>query len=109
MSSYAYQGGGRDIDRSILDSLSSICLANFKPDLTIFLDIDPEQGLERIKIRGAIDRIEQESIDFFQKVSRGYKERLDRLDNVRIINARQPLEKVKEEITNHLQEFLKTL
>ena len=65
LSSQAYQGGGRGISSNTLASLSSMVLKGLKPDLTIYLDIDPVIGLERAKGRGELDRIEQEAIEFF--------------------------------------------
>lgn len=103
LSSYAYQGNGRGIDRKILDNLSDICLQGFKPDIIIFLDIKPEQGLERIKIRGKTDRIEQESLVFFRKVYQGYHEAIKKLDNVCIIDASASIDEVKNAIIRSLE------
>lgn len=106
MSTYAYQGGGRGINKNILDSLSAICLQDFKPDLILFLDIKPEQGFERIQNRGTLDRIEQESLAFFRKVYRAYHDCLKEHDNVCVIDASAPLEVVRDAITTHLHHFL---
>lgn len=106
LSTYAYQGGGRGIDKKILDNLSYICLQGFKPDIILFLDIMPEHGLERIKIRGKIDRIEQESLVFFKKVYQGYHEAIKKLDNVCIINASASIDEVKDAIIRSLDKLL---
>ncbi len=66
-SSLAYQGGGRQLGFDRVKQLNDLLLGDFKPDLTIYLDIDPEIGLERAKSRNALDRIEQEKIDFFSR------------------------------------------
>lgn len=65
LSSQAYQGGGRGIDKALMKSLRDTVLADFKPDLTLYLDLDPAVGLARARARGELDRIEKESMDFF--------------------------------------------
>ncbi len=52
LSSQAYQGGGRGIEQSKLSFLADMVLKGLKPDLTIYLDIDPAVGLARAKGRG---------------------------------------------------------
>ena len=47
LSSQAYQGGGREIEQATLSALSDITLKGFKPDLTLYLDVEPAVGLER--------------------------------------------------------------
>jgi dTMP kinase len=103
LSSYAYQGGGRGIDKNVLDFLSQFCLGQFKPDLLFFLDIDPEQGLERTKIRGEADRMELESLDFFKKVHQAYHESIAGMSNVVKINSREALDTVQNNIIAQLE------
>lgn len=64
LSSQAYQGGGRGIDSRLMQSLRDTVLGDFKPDLTLYLDLPPAIGLERARSRGALDCIEQESLAF---------------------------------------------
>lgn len=63
LSSLAYQGGGRGL-MPLVKSISDITLKGFKPDLTLYLDIEPKLGLERAANRGALDRIEVQKIEF---------------------------------------------
>lgn len=65
LSSQAYQGGGRGIDQQLMQSLRTLVLGEFKPSLTLYLDLDPEIGLQRARSRGELDRIEKQSLDFF--------------------------------------------
>lgn len=44
LSTRAYQGGGRGLNLNVINQLSEFCLDGFKPDLTLYLDISPEQG-----------------------------------------------------------------
>lgn len=106
LSTYAYQGGGRGIDNAVIDRLSDICLNGFKPDLIIYLDISPEKGLERAKQRGAFDRIEQESLAFFNRVHRAYLDKIDSMDNVSRVNANQNIELVQASVLKQLTTFL---
>jgi dTMP kinase len=106
LSSFAYQGGGRQLDRTFIQHLSQFCLQGFRPDLTIFLDISPELGLERAASRGNIDRIEQESIDFFHAVHAQYQHELQHYSDIKIIDASQPLSTVQQAIRHALTEYL---
>ncbi|SQC94026.1 Thymidylate kinase [Cedecea neteri] len=74
LSTQAYQGGGRQIDQNLLMALRNTVLGDFYPDLTIYLDVTPEVGLSRARARGELDRIEQESIDFFNRTRDRYLE-----------------------------------
>ncbi len=71
----AYQGYGRGIDLKIINILNKIATEGIKPDLTIYLDIASEEGLKKARRKEDFadgDRIEKESIEFHQKVRRGY-------------------------------------
>ncbi len=50
---WAYQGGGRGIDQSMLATLRDVVLGDFRPDLTLYLDVTPEVGLKRARVRVA--------------------------------------------------------
>ena len=89
--------------------LSSFCLAGFKPDLIIFLDIGPRQGLKRVNQRGKADRIEQESLAFFTDVYNGYQEQIKTMDNVIVIDASKPLEIVQHSIHTALENYTSSL
>ena len=75
-STYVYQGLGRAIGMDIVEQLNQITVGTLKPDLTILLDLDAKVGIERAKSRqsGELDRIENESLAFFEAVRNGYLE-----------------------------------
>ena len=73
-STIAYQGYGRGLDRRVIDQLNAIATGGLTSDLTLWLDIEVEVGLNRVKQRGASDRIEQASIDFHHRVRQGFQE-----------------------------------
>mgnify|MGYP005812836119 FL=1 len=109
LSSQAYQGGGRGISANTLASLSSMVLKGLKPDLTIYLDIDPVIGLERAKGRGELDRIEQEAIEFFQRTRMRYIELANDDESIKTVDANQSIDKVHRDITNVLRTFFSGL
>ena len=91
LSTLAYQGGGRKLSSAMIGHLSKFCIEDLKPDLIIFLDITPEQGMQRVVARGQTDRIEQESMVFFNDVYNSYHEHIKTMDNVIVIDASKPL------------------
>jgi len=102
LSSFAYQGGGRHVDERMLQSLSAFCVGDCQPDLIVFLDIDPQQGLERAMMRGKLDRMEQESLAFFNDVYTSYHRYIKALPNVIVIDASKPLSVVQTMIRTEL-------
>ncbi len=93
LSTQAYQGGGRGIDQTMLATLRDAVLGDFRPDLTLYLDVTPEVGLKRARARGDLDRIEQESFDFFNRTRARYQD-----SRIRTIDATQPLDAVMRDI-----------
>lgn len=108
LSSQAYQGGGRQIANETLSALSNIVLKNLKPDLTIYLDLDPKIGLARAAKRGELDRIEQEQLSFFQRTRAKYLEIANSDDSIKTVDASQDIESVHKNITAVLDDFFKT-
>lgn len=106
LSTFAYQGGGRQMDPALIETLSGICLQGFKPDLTFFLDISPEKGLDRAGKRGQLDRIECESDAFFQRVYKAYQDAVTHDDTVIRIDAEQSLPQVQKALLHHLEHFV---
>ncbi|MFS1902888.1 dTMP kinase [Vibrio lentus] len=98
MSSQAYQGGGRQIARTTMESLKETTLGGFKPDLTLYLDLDPRVGLERARGRGELDRIERMDISFFDRTRERYLEIAAQDETVLVVNAQQEIEQVAADI-----------
>lgn len=106
MSSQAYQGGGRQIDQTLLNTLKTAALGDFEPDLTLYLDIDPAIGLARARGRGELDRIEQQGLDFFYRARERYLALTQHNEKAVIINAEQPMEKVRADILQAVENFI---
>jgi len=97
--SYAYQGGGRQLDKKKIEILDHWIVGDLQPHLTILLDAPAEVGLARAKNRSAQDRIEQETLDFFERVREVYLNRAAQFPKrYCVIDATQSLEKVQSEI-----------
>lgn len=103
LSSRAYQGGGRQLGDNLLDTLRTAVLGDTRPDLTLYLDIDPALGLARAASRGELDRIEQEQLSFFQRTRAKYLEIAAKEPNIVVIDAGQPLAQVKQALLHALQ------
>ena len=106
LSTQAYQGGGRGIDQQMLATLRDAVLGNFRPDLTLYLDVTPEVGLKRARARGELDRIEQESLDFFNRTRARYLELASQDHSIRTIDATQSLEEVTRSIEETVKQWL---
>lgn len=106
LSSQAYQGGGRQIDPVLLQTLRDTVLGDFRPDLTLYLDIVPALGLQRARQRGELDRIEQQDLSFFERTRVRYLELAQNDPNTRIIDAGQALPVVTAAIEATLNQWL---
>jgi dTMP kinase len=95
---HAYQGGGRGVDRTLIDRIAQAVHGDLMPDCTLLLDVPVRVGLERMQARrGAVDRFEVESAQFFDRVRTRYLE-LARASaaRFRIVDATQAVEQVSE-------------
>lgn len=103
---YAYQGGGRNMDTQTIAWLENTIQGDLRPDLTLLLDAPIEIGMQRAKHRGKLDRFEVEQRSFFERVRQAYLERA-RLDQERykIINANLPLSEVQTQITQAINQL----
>ena len=104
---YAYQGGGRQLDTSAIATLENLVQGNRRPDLTLLLDLPVETGLARAAKRSAPDRFERQRLAFFQRVREAYLQIAhEQPERVKIIDASLELDRVQEQISNILTPFL---
>ena len=73
-STIAYQGYGRGLDRQLIDQLNAIATNGLQSDLTLWLDLEVEEGLARTQKRGEKDRMEKSTLDFHRRVQKGFQE-----------------------------------
>lgn len=81
-STIAYQGYGRGLDLTAIETLNRLATGGLEPDVTIWFDLDVEIGLNRARARAnpglpdelILDRLEQDTIDFHKAVQQGYRQ-----------------------------------
>lgn len=104
--SFAYQGGGRGLDMQKIALLQQQ-FVNVMPTLTFWLDAPVEIGMQRAKKRGALDRFEQEKIEFFEQVRAIYQSRAEQ-EPQRIIriDATQSPQHMQQQAMAQLSQYL---
>jgi len=104
---YAYQGGGRGLNKSHIATLEILVQGELRPELTLLLDIPVEQGLARAGERGELDRFEKEKVEFFERVRKTYLERASQNPGqYRIIDASQSIAGVQQQLDHVLDPIL---
>lgn len=97
-SSIAYQGAGRKLGVEEVATLNRFATENLTPDLTLYLDVDAQEGLNRIGHKNSNrkkDRLEMEEVSFHNRVRNTYKLLLkENPDRIQLIDATQSPEKV---------------
>jgi len=104
-STLVYQGYGRGLEASFVEMVNNIATGNLKPNLTILLDISPEQGLARK--RSLRDRFELEDLSFHQRVREGYLKMVAaESERWLVIDASLPKVKIAEIIWDRVSQLL---
>ena len=105
-SSYAYQGGGRQIEVYKIDLLTELLKLPI-PDLTLLFDLSPEIALQRAKNRSELDRFESEPIDFHQRIREAYLTLAnDNIERYIVIDASKDIQNVKDQVQKKLNQFI---
>ncbi len=81
-------------------------LGDFRPNLTLYLDVTPEVGLQRARARGELDRIEQESMNFSTVPARAISELAAADPSIRTVDATQPLDAVARDIRATIAQWM---
>lgn len=104
-SSLAYQGAARGIGIDEVLKINQFAIGETMPDLTIFFDIDPEEGLARVLGNEAREqnRLDREQLSFHKRVYAGYEEVIRRYEN-RIVRTDASL--TKEVVTENVYEII---
>ncbi len=97
---YAYQGGGRGLDKAKFVQLEQWVHGHLQPDLTFLFDLPPAVAGQRIAAQGRqLDRFEQERADFHLRVRQAYLERAAQSpQRMVVIDAARPLEEIREQV-----------
>ena len=80
-------------------------LGDFTPDLTLYLDVDPEIGLARARSRGELDRIEQQQIDFFQRTRQRYLQLVEADEKSVTIDANLDFPEVNKQLRQAITQW----
>lgn len=115
-STIAYQGAARGISTQQTETFCNLVCGEITPNLTLFLDIDPEVGLLRSKHltkehakSGELDRIEDEKIEFHQRVRDGFLRIVNKdPERVKKIDATLSKEQVFQEALQFVESYLST-
>jgi len=106
-SSLVYQGYARGIGIEEVLKINEFAIEHHFPDMTVYFDIKPEVGLSRLKNREFLDRLDQEKLDFHQKVYDGYAIVNEMYkDKVYIVDASKPIDEVEEEVYQYVKSLL---
>ncbi|MGA1102735.1 MAG: dTMP kinase [Pseudomonadales bacterium] len=104
-STYAYQGGGRQLPSSLIEKIEQAVIESFQPDHTLLLDLDVIEGLNRAAQTGAKDRFESESIAFFNRVREAYLSRASQFDRITVLSAAPPLMEVSRTVVTWIADI----
>ena len=106
-SSLAYQGYARGLGIEEVYSINSFAIEGMMPELTLYFDIDPAAGLERINQHKGreVNRLDLEKLDFHHKVREGYLKLMELYpERIFKIDASKPLEEVYQQAESKLKE-----
>ena len=105
-STFAYQGGGRGLPVAQLEQLETWVQGDFRPDLTLLFDVDESISQSRLRKERALDRFEQEAVEFHRRVRETYRDRARWFpDRMRLIDAARPKDEVKVIVHKYISEF----
>lgn len=104
---YAYQCGGRGVKRETVAELEALVQGALRPDFTLLLDAPVSIGMRRAQKRGDLDRFEQETLAFFERVRSEYLRQAEvHGDRYRVIDASQSLVIVQQALAKVGTELL---
>ena len=111
----AYQGFGNPVPTGEVEEINSMCAWGATPDVTIYLDIDMDRGLQRVRERyaqngGALDRLESLGHEFFERVAEGYRYAIDKGgERFVIVDGDRDEDEVSEAVLDVLKPHLQRL
>jgi dTMP kinase len=98
-STTVYQGVGRKLSVDNVAAINSFAVGDCIPDLTLVIDLDPRVGLERARGRELFDRMESQSLEFYERVREGYLDLAKRESKrVKVIDGKQSIEAIEKQI-----------
>ncbi len=105
--SFAYQGGGRGMDRSKMEALEQWVHPQLQPDLTLLFDVPLDVARARLDATRTLDKFEQEQADFFTATRNEYLRRAAQFPNrIKVIDSTQSIEKIQQSLAAILDKLL---
>lgn len=106
-STLAYQGYGRGLNLDLIHQINQLATFGLTSDLTLWFDVNVEQGLQRAKSRTAEheagDRMEANALSFHQRVQSGFSALEQSNPIIQRVNANRPLKDVTAQVTQILE------
>ena len=104
-SSIAYQGGGRQLDKNLIISLTEH-LNLPQPDLTLLFDLPVEISLSRVRARGELDRFEKEELEFHKRIRNTYLDLAKNNSNrIEIVDSSQKIESMLNNVKQAIEKL----
>ncbi len=108
-SSLAYQGHARGLGIDEVYRINKFAIDDTMPDLTLYFDIEPEEGLQRIHKNDdrEVNRLDMENLSFHHKVREGYHLLVDRFpERIKVIDASDDISKVLDQTLKVVKHFI---
>ena len=106
-SSAVYQGIGRGLGVDTVYKVNEFALQGIMPDMTFLMDLDAQEGISRKKNQAELDRMENEKMEFHQKVVDGYRMLADmHTERIVKIDATLPIDEIHGIIVGYVEKKL---
>jgi len=107
-SSLIYQGYARGIGIDKVYAINYFAIEDALPDLTVFVDVRPEVGLDRVFSAPGreVNRLDLENLAFHKKIHQGYLELVKKYDRIKRVDGEQPLEDVVKDTVKLIDQLL---
>ncbi len=107
-STLAYQGYGGKISVEWIQKIDQMARGGLSPDLTLFIDVDPEVGLKRARASAKeIDRLEEKDLEYHKRVYQGYLELAKKNpDRIKVVDGSKGVQEVHKEILDLVKRIL---
>ncbi|MCB2354958.1 dTMP kinase [Clostridium estertheticum] len=102
-SSMVYQGIGRGLGMERIKSINEVAIDGLKPDLTFMITIPYEEGLNRKKKQGNLDRLENSGNEFHKKVFEGYMDICIKYDKIEVVDGNRSVGEIQKDIINTIK------
>ena len=99
---FAYQGFGGKLGLDIIEALDKVATGSLTPDVTILLDIDTLEGLERAKKKG-VDRMEDKDIEYHKRVRAGYLQLANQFpDRIKVVKVMDRIDETQNAVRKEI-------